>query len=152
MGGMGSPIVDLKCQKDVLDAKNIKTLKINSKLIKHVIVYIWWQIFSQIVAFTLVSTDTLNDFLQRTILECSLAELIARRKLKESSNEKDSENVEIIEEAVEVARRPYLSKTERNLAESLPESALKEYFKPGEFVHIPMTREEKSFNWPNQKI
>lgn len=80
---------------------------------------------------------------ERTILECSLAELVARRKLKESSNEKESENVDIIEEVVEVARRPYLSKTERNLAESLPESALKEYFKPGEFVHIPMTREEK---------
>ena len=81
---------------------------------------------------------------ERTVLEWSLSELAARRKLKEISEENESPlNVEIVDEVVEFVRRPYLSKSERNLAESLPESALKEYFKPGEFVHIPFTREEK---------
>lgn len=80
---------------------------------------------------------------ERVILNCSLSELAARRKLKESSEKEEFINVEAFDEAVEVMRRPYLSQTERTLAESLPETALREYFKPGEFVHIPMTREEK---------
>lgn len=75
---------------------------------------------------------------ERTILDCSLAELSARRKLKEPS---DYEN---LEEAGEVMRRPYLSKAERDLAAQLPESALKEYFRAGEFVHIPMISAEKT--------
>lgn len=75
---------------------------------------------------------------ERTILNCSLAELVARRKLNESP---DYEN---LDESVEIMRRPYLDKAERDLAAKLPESALKEYFRAGEFVHIPMTSAEKS--------
>lgn len=80
---------------------------------------------------------------ERTILACSLSELAARRKLKYSSENYETIIVEAIEKNVEVMRRPFLSRTERNLAESIPETALREYFKPGEFVHIPMTGEEK---------
>lgn len=76
---------------------------------------------------------------ERTILECSLTELTARRKLKDFSR------VEVlkIEDDILPKRRPYLSKSERELANELPESVLKEYFRAGEFVHIPMTREER---------
>ena len=83
---------------------------------------------------------------ERTIIDCSLSELAARRKLKESSDRDEFLNaeIEIVKEIVEVMRRPFLSKTERKLAENLPESVLREYFKPGEFIHLPMTREEKS--------
>lgn len=70
---------------------------------------------------------------ERTILESSLSELSARKKLKEN-----------VENTIESLRRPYLSKLERDFASELPESALKEYFLAGEFVHVPMTREEKN--------
>lgn len=70
---------------------------------------------------------------ERTILESSLSELSARKKLKEN-----------VENTIEILRRPYLSKLERDFASELPESALKEYFLAGEFVHVPMTREEKN--------
>lgn len=79
----------------------------------------------------------------RNILECSISELAARQKLKNVSDSEDSNNIEVIEEIEQTIRRPYLSRTERIIAETLPESALKEYFKPGEFVHIPMIKEEK---------
>lgn len=76
---------------------------------------------------------------ERTILDSSLSELTARKKLKQSENVQDS-----LGEPIEIFRRPYLCKLERNFAGELPESALKEYFRAGEFVHVPMTREEKN--------
>lgn len=81
----------------------------------------------------------------RTILDCSLAELAARRKLKDFSTDSELNNTELTEDVdVHVPkRRPYLSKSERDLAAEMPESLLKKYFKTGEFVHIPMTREER---------
>jgi hypothetical protein len=74
---------------------------------------------------------------ERTILESSLSELAARRILKDYSNVNAEPEIEII-------RRPYLNRIERDFAGELPESALKEYFRAGEFVHIPMTCEEKN--------
>ena len=76
---------------------------------------------------------------ERTILDFSLSELAARKILKQTENIEDS-----TEESIEIFRRPYLSKVERDFAGELPESALKEYFRAGEFVHVPMTREEKN--------
>lgn len=76
---------------------------------------------------------------ERNILEFSLSELSARRKLKDSQKtDVEAEDTEIIK------RRPYLNKCERDLTKELPETVLKEYFKPGEFVHVPMTQEERS--------
>lgn len=74
---------------------------------------------------------------KRTILDCSLSELSARKSLKESCEDFEENSIEIL-------RRPYLSKVEKDLVSELPESALKEYFRAGEFVHVPMTREEKN--------
>ena len=83
---------------------------------------------------------------ERTILKCSLSELEARQLLRNnlkdtkkfyrSAGNSDSINLETF-------RRPYLSKLERDAANELPEVALKEYFKAGEFIHVPMTSEEK---------
>ena len=75
---------------------------------------------------------------ERTIVDCTLSELSAHQKMNEySAHVNFNEDGPII-------RRPYLSKAERDLASQLPESALKEYFRAGEFVHIPMTSAEKN--------
>ena len=81
-------------------------------------------------------------------MNCSLAELAARRKLKDFSSSNPSamdeeDGTDDLVNTVVSKRRPYLGKIEIDLASELPESVLKEYFKTGEFVHVPMTREER---------
>ena len=86
---------------------------------------------------------------ERIILECSLAELEALKRLKQPEIEIEESEIDILNvntsnlEETNGMRRPYLNKTERDIANELSEMALKEYFKAGEFVHIPMTREEQ---------
>lgn len=83
---------------------------------------------------------------ERTILKCSLSELEARQLLRNNLNNtknifQSTENSNPI--SLESFRRPYLSKLERDAANELPEVVLKEYFKAGEFIHVPMTSDEK---------
>lgn len=78
---------------------------------------------------------------RRVLLDWSLAELEARSKFKELQ---ENYGIEFEETANTTRRRPFLSKIERVQAAKLPENVLKKYFKAGEFIHIPMTREERS--------
>ena len=81
---------------------------------------------------------------QRILLDCSLAELSARRLLKESQENDFNDNINIYNCEPFLMRRVYLNKTERDTAAQLPEIVLKKYFRSGEFVHIPMTRDERT--------
>lgn len=88
---------------------------------------------------------------ERTILDFSLVELDARRRLNNEFSSSLPDN-----DSKATNMRPYLSKIEREFANNLPESVLKEYFKAGEFVHVPMTKEERvlieQFKKFNKKI
>ena len=87
------------------------------------------------------------------LIDSSLAELRARKNLRNAESSaaeelQNEENIELIsttdEEQLNVfGRRPYLNYEERKFSSKLPESALMKYFKPGEFIHVPMTREEQ---------
>jgi len=87
----------------------------------------------------------------RVLLNSSIRELTARRQLKDqmilapSAEDDESSNGILDSETFTETpfRRPYLCLMERNAANQLPESALRDYFQLGEFIHIPMTREEK---------
>lgn len=78
-----------------------------------------------------------------TILKCSLSELEARRRLQYNFIKSKFEDSEFNASDLGSFRRPYLSKLERDTANELPEVALREYFRAGEFIHVPMVREEK---------
>ncbi len=90
---------------------------------------------------------------QRVLLAWSLSELEARRQLKEKEAEGTENNCQLDNNTM--TRRVYLSKIERDHASQLPQFVLKKYFKAGEFVHVPMTREERfiieQFNRFNNK-
>jgi hypothetical protein len=88
----------------------------------------------------------------RVLLNSSLCELSARRQLKDqllpaSANvedeKEDKTDTNVSPLSTSPFRRPYLSQVERDAANRLPEAALKDYFQLGEFIHIPMSREEQ---------
>lgn len=90
----------------------------------------------------------------RVLLNSSLCELSARRQLKDQllpasyapnveDEDEDKTDTSVSPLSTSPFRRPYLSQVERDAANRLPEAALKDYFQLGEFIHIPMTREEQ---------
>lgn len=89
--------------------------------------------------------------MSQRLIESSLVELKARRDLRDAESSADEmlthEADLITSESADVLkpfkRRPYLSSGERKISSQLPESVLSRYFKSGEFVHVPMTREEQ---------
>lgn len=78
---------------------------------------------------------TKTDLTTFNLLKFTILELENRQKFDTFVFQTD--------EHVSNYRRPYLGKVERDVLEDLPVSVLQEYFEPGEFIHIPMTGEER---------